>query len=176
MSMSGSLPFSQPPLWTDLNVRAKLKGSTGSASLSVAKQYGESVVVSLHPATGTLQLWEIGSCLAACDHGTINVTDPTESHEVRLEPTRQGANQFLATVFLDGEETTLANVPVALDAQSGGIHSVGFSGSIGGTVGTPYPPGTHEIDNFEATYVCLTCEAAAGYDPGPVEQEANEGI
>ncbi len=176
MSMSGSLPFPQPPTWTDLNVRAKLKGSTGSMNLSVAKQYGESVVVSFHPATGTLQLWEIGGCLAACDHGTINVTNPTESHEVRLKLARQGANQFLATVFLDGEETTLADVPVALNTQSGGIHTVGFSGSIGGTVGTPYPPGTHEVDNFEATYVCLTCEAAAGDEPGPVEQDASEDI
>ncbi len=176
MSMWGLLPFPEPPTWTDLNVRAKLKGTAGSVSLSVAKQYGESVVVSFHPASGTLQLWEIGGCLAACDHGTINVSNPAESHEVRLKLTRQSANQYLATVFLDGEETTLANVPVALTSQTGGISTVGFSGSIGGTVGTPYPPGTHEVDNFEATYICLTCDAAVGYDPGPVEQDSSEGV
>ncbi len=174
MSMSGRLPFPEPSSWTSLNLRARLTGTAGTLSLSVAKEFGESVVVSFHPEAGTLQLWEIGNCLAACDHGTIAVQDPTEAHEVRLKLTRQSANQFLATVLLDGEETTLADVPVAMTAQAGEIHSVGFSGSVTGVIGTPYPANLHQVDDLEATYTCLTCASNFGDDPGPVEQDASE--
>lgn len=124
-----------------------------------------------------LELWGTGSaCLNVCSLGTISVPDPTtKPHEARLKLKRTSATDFLVTVFLDGD-AALVDVPISFNSGAGPFAQVGFSGSIGGNIGNPYPPGTHKVDNFEVTYSCLTCAASFGDDPGPVEQDASEGI
>jgi hypothetical protein len=170
------LPFPEPTqsTWTDLNVRARLTGSTGAVGFDISKESGGGGVgVTFRPADGTLELWGSGNaCLTMCSFGTIAVSDATtKPHEFRLKLTRLSSTDFLASVFVDGDTTTLAEVPVTIDSGSSSFAEVGFSGS--GSLGS-YPPGTHQIDNFEANYICLTCDAAVGDDPGPVEDDSKE--
>lgn len=160
-SMSASLPFGEPKDWTSLNVRAQLEASAGSLQIGVSKPYGESLHLELSAEKGTLQLWEVGGgCLAFCDHGTISVSDPTGAHEVRLKLVRQTGPQLLATVYLDGAETSLANIPLELNSQSGSLTHAFFAGS--GDFGVPYPVNTGKVDSFEAAYTCLSCAANTG--------------
>ena len=138
---------------------------------------GGSIGVTFRPADGTLELWGTGSaCFQMCSYGSINVPDPTtQTHEVRLKLMRESATELLATVYLDGAATAWTEVEISIDPGSSPFNEVGFAGSIGGSLGAPYPPGTHRVDNFEATYTCLTCASATGDEPGPVEGEESEG-
>lgn len=153
-AMSGSLPFSQPALWTDLGVRATVTAASTDARVGVGTSAGHHVRLEVRGPENKIRVVRVGAGgLAETLLGEVTLASAASEKTIRLRILKDSQGDLSTEVIVDGEVLPGLSVPVG---EISGAFSTAFFGT------NTYFGAAPSVDNFEAAYFCDSPSTCGG--------------
>jgi len=145
-AMSGSLPFAQPALWTDLGVRATVTAASTDVRVGVGTSAGHHVRLEVRGPENKIRVVRVGSGgLAETLLGEVTLANAASEKTVRLRILKDSQGDLSTEVIVDGEILPGLSVPVG--ELSGAFTTTFFSTNT-------YFGAAPSVDTFEAAFFC----------------------